>query len=288
VSALGGISAIEDVSLASAMQTIKSEAVSLPSTLSPAAIRDAAFERLLLVASDSYGDATASTTASRAMELGGESLGDFILTNAPQTVEDSVASKNTLDIEREALDEVLRGLHDVSGLPSDLTEGLVDSGEEVGTHNTDVALEPSSDAALTADDIEGGGMVLLQATGDANESAYDLVAASGADAEFINAHLGMEASVGLHQALDVAADVSSPTSRDESLPDADATPASEPQASATNKAEKPLVRQAAATVGATALFGLFARNRGDERRRKSAEAYQARMRPVMRVLRPGE
>jgi hypothetical protein len=280
---LGRISTIDGVSLASAIQAIKSD-TSINMAALPMTIRDAAFDRLVLLATeDLVFEIAAAAVVDNATLAGGQTTDDFLCADET-TAATGVTPCEVVQQERAALDEVLRGLHDVGDagtMEVHANQNNQKDGEELAVPLDDakiVALEAALD----------GGMVLLPATGDANESDYDLLVVSSADEEFIGTHLRLSASVGLHQALDVAADAPQPSSQRESPPVGESAPAAEPQPNAMDEIKQPLVRSAAATVGFTTLLGVVAGKRQNERRRRSAEAYQARIRPIKRALRPGE
>jgi hypothetical protein len=279
---LGRISTIDGVSLASSILATRTDS-SINISALPIEIRDTVFDRLLLVATDWSGlDIANSATAADAALPGEASVDDFLAADETTTAANALTPDQTLQQERDAVDEVLRGLHDLTdaaeiNIPADSTS------DGPGTDLYD-PIENAKEIAL--DEVIDAGMVLLQATGDANESTYDLLAASSADAEFIGSHIRMMPSVGLHQALDVTADVSLPANRDELPAAEEATPAAEPQADTLKETTRPMVRSAAATIGFTTLFGVVAGKRESERRRRSAEAYQARIRPIRRVWRP--
>ncbi len=129
-------------------------------------------------------------------------LDGFIPPSDPSVADDVVHSTDAVAREREAVDAVLRDLHDVDRLLP-------------ATASTDANLTIDSPTEMTADDIRvndvDGGMVLLQSTGDVNESGFDLTPVYADRVERFDVPAGMETSVGFYQAVDVAADEASVT-----------------------------------------------------------------------------
>lgn len=174
------------------------------------AIEDFSSNSLLLAATfdvDSDDDAQGSVDDERgALGITDEDGGD----SKSGTIADNLAeSLDALQRERAAVDAVLTELHDI-----DLTDA--DAQAASAAHLTTNAemrelaerffLPQSSVPAQSTDDASAGGMVLLAATGDANSSAYELIAppADKAAGNSIAA-LASEAPVGLYQAVDIGA-----------------------------------------------------------------------------------
>jgi hypothetical protein len=130
---------------------------------------------------------------------------------ADSNLSDDVAvSLDTLRRERKAIDQVLAELHDLRLLADDHGPVAAHAHHPADSEPVFTAVEhrvpadqpntepPPSDSA--------GGMVLLQASGDADSSAYDLTAVlfSGAEKSTQMA-TDTEAAVGVYQAFDVSA-----------------------------------------------------------------------------------
>jgi hypothetical protein len=131
---------------------------------------------------------------------------------ADQTVAESL---DALQRERAAIDEVLADLHDVKLRPTTARQD-----DATGDHeNTStVAGQSEQNQFNTAYQTQApprhesnGGMVLLQPNGDANSNAYDLATAylAGVDNP-VAAPLGVEATVGMYQAIDFGTGQSRP------------------------------------------------------------------------------
>lgn len=157
--------------------------------------------------------------------------------------EEVVASLDALQRERHAIDEVLAELHDVT--PNEKTQH---ESTEIGQHRPDdtPAETPESYSAdqrteRQLENTPADGMVLLQPTGDANSSAYDLTdvyfARLGGDN---HAPLAVETSIGMYQAIDVG---QQPAANRAQLPVAEPDQAVRPSVSAENapakKSEQP-------------------------------------------------
>jgi hypothetical protein len=160
---------------------------------------------------------------------------------------DAVHSADAVAREREAVDAVLEELHGVDALLP-------------ATASTDVkvSVDLQADAALDempAGEIDGG-MVLLQSTGDANGSGFDLAPVYADHIERFEAPAKMETSVGMFQAVDVQTD-DGPTI--DLAPQTESTSEVAPQAKFDEnlppKHEQSPSNKAAAIVGATSLTG---------------------------------
>jgi hypothetical protein len=124
--------------------------------------------------------------------------------------EDVASALHTLQRERNAIDQVLAELHD-------LEPSVDEHGKDAEYAHQPTEPEPvftADDQRFPADQPsnqppayrnDAGGMVLLQPSGDANSSAYDLTAVilNGAD-KSTEMSSEMEAAVGVYQAFDVS------------------------------------------------------------------------------------
>ncbi len=260
------ISAIDSLPLSAAFSGIPTAAQIVShdihaAALAPQGALDAAFQsyasQLLLVTTGIGNDRACLTSADDLSGQAGDALDDFIRLSDFALADDEVIAGKAVERERAAVDAVLQRLQDLDSLPSEL--GNTDTGrEETGSAN-EAGLwsdgpfpAPLENVALAAAE---GGMVLLQASGEANESAINLANVAGDHLDLLNARVGVEASIGFYQAVDVGSDDLSA----DNLPTAN--PAVEParQARPDNRysndggGESP--RKAAATVGASTLVG---------------------------------
>lgn len=156
---------------------------------------------------------------------------------------DVTAALDGLQRERAAVDTVLAELHEIrlnreshrpESISADQTRNRATAEASDGEPFTDANRMASKSANRDAD----GGMVLLQPSGDANSSAYDLTAAyfSGLG-DNAALPLGVEVSVGMYQAIDVGTSDLRPSSR-ETLPLAQPAGAARPSVSAENAPAK--------------------------------------------------
>jgi hypothetical protein len=125
--------------------------------------------------------------------------------------DDVADSLGTLDRERAAIDEVLAQLHELE--PFDFDRAAEESRtarhverdyvEQFYAVETDQVPTAATNGQTSETELQGG-MVLIQATGDANSSAYDLAAAvfNGEDGP-TKMPIATEAAVGVYQAFDV-------------------------------------------------------------------------------------
>jgi hypothetical protein len=150
---------------------------------------------------------------------------------------------DALQHERDAVDAVLAELHD---LAFDDDQPVQDTSPTAERQHADVVRDaeqnypPVKTQAVPAPQFNQaeGGMVLLEPSGDANSSAYDLAAVYLKGMNDNQAvPQGVEASVGMYQALDVGASESRPTSR-ENLPIAQPAATIRPSVSAENAPAK--------------------------------------------------
>jgi hypothetical protein len=217
-----------------------------------AAFQDYASQPTWIASGNTSSDLQKMTTGEASTSGDAEELRGFIRRHDDSSFDWLWSS--SLEEERQAVDEVLRRLHDPDALRDRVSD---DDGERDQTGANDSVgdderfeLDPWSNAAE--------GMILLQAEGDANESEINLMAVMDDGLEIADALAGVEASVGIHQAFDVAAE--------EGLPIRDVIPAVEKTAPESQKGaaaehESSTLHRAAAAVGATALYGVILRKR---------------------------
>jgi hypothetical protein len=174
-------------------------------------------------------------------------LDGFIDPSDPSIVNDIVQSTDAVVRERDAVEAVLRDLHHVDTLLPPTT-----------SNDTNVQIDLSTETA--ADDIPvsevDGGMVMLQSSGNGNESSVDLTPVYAKQLEPFDVPTGIETSVGFYQAVDVAVDEISVT--DAVQPTNSTIELSREINSDDNRAlrqEKSSSNNAAGVISATALTG---------------------------------
>jgi hypothetical protein len=120
---------------------------------------------------------------------------------------------------------------------------------------TDFLLPNRGPDEQAPDGMLQGGMILLRAAGDANESDFSLIATQQGDTDSLSLPLGLEASIGLHQAFDVADDG---LPSESSLPPAGPLaplPREEAENAVQTETETPSSQPLAMVVGTTAVAG---------------------------------
>jgi hypothetical protein len=175
-----------------------------------------------------------------------EVLDGFIRPTDPSIVDSTANSTDAVARERDAVDAVLESLRDVDKvLPATASTDV--------NFQSDLQTETASDE-LPVNEVDGG-MVLLQSTGDANDSGFDLTPVYADQLERFNVPAKMETSIGMFQAIDVAADdtpISDTTQKTEPTIELNRDIKLDDQLPA--KREKSS-HKAAALVGATTLTG---------------------------------
>lgn len=229
----------------------------LTATARDLAFRDYAPNLLLLSTAASNDRVNLGSSAKDAAPI--ESLDGFIRPYSESFVDDLVHSTDSVTQEREAINRVLRDLRDVeTPLPANApTASAVEESDNSQDLNVEIDLWQTESIAdeMPAGEVQGG-MVLLQSTGDANESGFDLTPVYAERIERFNMPASMETSVGLIQAIDVAAD-EIPVSDSARPANSTAEPQSQIQTDdrLQTQREEPTSRKSAALVGATTLTG---------------------------------
>lgn len=146
-----------------------------------------------------------STTVTRFTDVPTDVLEGFISPSDGMKAEESVNTTDALAQERIAVDAILRELRDVDARfpASDGTVADASNGKPAEAA-IDFVMEANGDEAAFG--VTDGGMVALRATGDVNSSGFDLTPVYAATVAPIKAQLGLETSVGVYQAMDVAID----------------------------------------------------------------------------------
>jgi hypothetical protein len=175
-----------------------------------------------------------------------EVLDGFIPPTDPSSADNTPNPTDAVARERDAVDVVLKSLHNIDTLLP-------------ATSSSDVNFQLELQTETASVDLPGngvdGGMVMLQSTGDANESGFDLTPVYADQLERFNAPAKMETSIGMFQAIDVATD---------ETPISDAAQTTEPTSELNREIklddQLPAKREksshkAAALLGATTLTG---------------------------------
>ena len=101
-----------------------------------------------------------------------------------------------------------------------------------------------------------GGMVMLEASGDANDSDFNLAGAADDHLDLLNVRVGVEASVGFYQAVDVATeDVPAASNLPTASPAMESARHDERDDRVSTEGETGSSPKAAAAVGATTFVG---------------------------------
>ncbi|HEX5471332.1 MAG TPA: hypothetical protein VFW73_05575, partial [Lacipirellulaceae bacterium] len=193
--------------------------------------------------------------------LGSDTTSDvdgFIQTSGDSTGNDVLGSIDVVARERDAVHKVLRALHDVDvhsmtdqagSTPDSVRSGAQDADNDQIDVPTDIAGNE-----LPAGEVDGG-MVLLQSKGDAYNNQIDLTTRYARQLQKMAAPVGMDASVGIYEALDVAADEVPLTNYNPSI---GATGEMPHENSVSENIPAPAIssaHKAAAIIGATTLTG---------------------------------
>ena len=114
---------------------------------------------------------------------------------------DQPSNADALLREQAAVEAVLKTLQGVDSLSSQGHDSTTERDGSVGdaqdTQVTDLVFGTAYDLANV-----DGGMVLLQTTGDANQSPINLAKVAESHPDMFSPHVGVEASVGFYQAID--------------------------------------------------------------------------------------
>jgi hypothetical protein len=228
-------------------------------TLFPTGALDAAFQsyasQLLLVASSSATtDRALDVSVDDASATHGEALTGFIRSGDLGITDDESTSTDAVQRELDAVDAVLRELHDFDKLSTDFLESIAND-NHTDEAIVDVELRLSPDALGDAE----GGMVMLEARGDANDSVFNLVGVESEQVDLLQVRAGVEAAVGFYQAIDVDT-VEAPAAN---FPIVDPTTEATTEATRTMPGDNRLSTEretkssgeAAAVIGATTFVG---------------------------------
>ena len=125
----------------------------------------------------------------------------FVTLSDSATTGDQAFNADTLSRQQAAVEEVLRSLQGDDSLPGEATSSAA---AQDGSHGDEQNAQVADFVFGTAYDVAeiDGGMVLLQTTGDANESPVNLARVAESHPDMFSPHIGVEASVGFYQAVD--------------------------------------------------------------------------------------
>jgi hypothetical protein len=204
----------------------------------------------------------------------------FIQTPSDSTSDDVLGTSDAVARERDAVNEILRDLQDVG--VRDRTD-WTDSGSSVARSSAqgidNEPLDLPIDIAgneLPVGEVDGG-MVLLQSNGDTYDSEIDLTTMYADQLEKVVAPVGMETSVGIYEAMDVAAEEVPVANYGTSIEATAGVPREIPVSEKLPVHAKQSSHKAAAIIGATTLTGaLVWMNRNRTRDREDAAAEDER------------
>ncbi len=179
-----------------------------------ATARDLVFQayapQLLLAAATNSNERATLAPVATAETAPSEALDGFTQPYDEAIANDYANSTDAIARERDAVNAVLHELNDVeSALPTTETndEGSLATQTPAGQPldiQIDLQFETFADEA-PAGEVDGG-MIMLQPTGDANDSGFDLTPVYANHFEQIVEQPAVETSVGMYQAVDVAID----------------------------------------------------------------------------------
>ena len=248
------------ISSASASEQITTRDV-VSSALQSTSALDAAFQ-----SHSSLASSTAESSHTNVDDSAGHS-GDQLDFDQPSdltTASDSTTStKGAVEQEREAARAALNELQDIDDTAATPLDATAANGAKAATTDDAAIGDAATDAAfgkLALAEVDGG-MVMLKATGDVSAAPVDYANVADAHFDAIGARVGVEATVGFYQAIDVATvDVSAVNN----------LPAARPaEANRVSKEAGATTSEKAALVGATAFAGAMV---WTSRRRRSSES----------------
>jgi hypothetical protein len=189
----------------------------------------------------------ASVDHLRAEPMQPEIADGFIQGADELNVSQIVSASDVAAREREAVDAVLEDLHDIDTFRPATSPGeiIIQIGGE-----TEAALDE-----LPGGEVDGG-MVLLQAIGDANESRFEMTSVYAENVDESTAPAKIETSVGMFQAVDVATDDAPIIDASQQVdPGDDHMPELKLHDNQPIRREQPSSKKAAAIVGVTTATG---------------------------------
>ncbi len=225
--------------------------------------------QLLLATSAASGQMATSIKSSDQSLSNSDPADDFIRLGESASQDLFAASTDAIVQERAEVEAVLKNLKDADDLPSKLDGS--DLANAIGA--------PQDQEGQIADLVFGstfdladadGGMILLKATGDANESPISLASVAEAHPDLFSGHVGVEPSIGLYQAIDMgveelSATENAPVAKPSAQPSQQAKPDNRYSSNAGNGTSS---RKAAAALTVSTLAGgllwVASRKKSDE------------------------
>jgi hypothetical protein len=179
-----------------------------------------------------------------------------------------VAYTDAIAQERAAVEEVLKSLKDADSLPSNLDGGEVANAFAALSERDGQIADLVFGGTFELADADGG-MVLLKATGDANQSPINLASIADAHPDFFSGHAEVEPSVGLYQAIDMgfeelSATENVPVAKPSAQPAQQAKPGNHYSTNDTNSRKSGTALAVSTLVGG--LLSVASRKRIDEDR----------------------
>jgi hypothetical protein len=138
---------------------------------------------------------------------GDEQVSDFITLSDVLGHDGFAASAQAVEREQQAVDAALSEIHSFDPLTVDTAvanDDLSDANAAANSASGDAKVAVASDPSSLAE----GGMVMLEATGDATQDAMNLATQEADGGGLIRVPVGVEAAVGFYQAMDVATEES--------------------------------------------------------------------------------
>lgn len=254
---LASAAVIANLDTTTAASTTTSQNATTDSTISATAFetafQDYASEKWLIATAgvlDASSDHEQVADAWAKLPVDADDTDGYLQTTEVSPLDAIDQATDLLSKERQAIDEVLRGLHDPLKQKTSVANSF-------NAYDLNEFSEQSASASHAADE----NMILLEATGDANTSEFDLLAAFEGGLEVLGSPLGVEVSVGVHQAFDVAAEDIPAMNDGPRVELAEPQPQSGADKGASTEPETPLFRRAAATIGVSIMLGLAFRQR---------------------------
>jgi hypothetical protein len=235
------------------------DSLSSPVSVISAALRDIVFQGYLPnVAAAANANYDRTNENSLNQESGSPLPVDGFIQQTDQSFADIGTTPNdALTLESNAVNDILRTLREVEAPAQLPVPEHAAVGELNGTNLPMFTIDLQTDFSVegvAAAQVDGG-MVLLQSTGDANASSFDLAPLYAAQMDSFVAPTSMEASVGVYQAVDVAADESRIIESQPSGATVNSSTDADTQTSLPLKSGQNASHKAASVIGVTALSG---------------------------------
>jgi hypothetical protein len=181
-----------------------SREVELSSLVSSGAL-DAALQtytsQLLLVSGAASSQITSTSTLNDLSTSTGDAADDFVRLSDLSPSRAEASNADALSREQATVEEVFQSLQGVDSLPSDTNESAAAHDGSISDQQDAQVTDLIFGTAFDVADNDGG-MVLLQASGDANQSPINLANVAESHPGMFSPHVGVEVSVGFYQAVD--------------------------------------------------------------------------------------